>query len=125
MSNFRKYTNLVIDAMDEGSLDPRYVATSALGYMSEDEVKDMCAANDILLEEDEEEDEEEDDGTVYYVTGDYGLETQSHMFTNQSYNAALKVFQEETFQGDLGQFSTVELGFFGQQGKWLTMHSAK
>jgi len=60
MSNFRKYTNLVIDAMDGGTLDPRYVAMSALGYMSEDEVKDMCSANDIIFEEDEEEDEEEE-----------------------------------------------------------------
>ena len=59
MSNFRKYTNLVIDAMDEGTLDPRYVATSAMGYMSEDDVKEMCHANELLIEVDEDEDEDE------------------------------------------------------------------
>jgi len=66
MSNFRKYTNLVIDAMDEGTLDPRYVATSAMGYMSEDDVKDMCSANDILFEEEDEE-EDEEEATRWYI----------------------------------------------------------
>jgi hypothetical protein len=33
----------------------------ALAYMSEDDVKDMCRANDLLLGEDEEEEEDWDE----------------------------------------------------------------
>jgi hypothetical protein len=52
----RKYTNMVLDMMDEGVLDPKALADMCLAYMSEDEVKDMCHSND-LLPEDEEDDE--------------------------------------------------------------------
>ena len=58
----RPATNKLIDMMDEGLLSAEAVAEMALAYMSEDDVKDMCRANDILDEEDEdyvvEEDEE-------------------------------------------------------------------
>jgi hypothetical protein len=67
MSNFRKYTNLVIDALDGGTLDPRYVIMSALGYFSEDDIKDMCLANDILFEEEDEEVEEDEEATRWYI----------------------------------------------------------
>lgn len=43
----REWTCLVIDAMDQGVLDPRAVADMCLAYMSEDEVEDMCRANDL------------------------------------------------------------------------------
>ena len=60
----RDYTVKLMDMMDEGVLSAQAVADMCLAYMSEDEVKDMCRANDILDEEDEdtiveEEDEEE------------------------------------------------------------------
>jgi hypothetical protein len=44
--------------MDEGLISAEAVAEMALAYMSEDDVKDMCLANDLLIGEDEEEDEE-------------------------------------------------------------------
>lgn len=43
----RKYTVLLLDAMDQGAMDPRAVAEMCLGYMSEHEVEDMCRANDV------------------------------------------------------------------------------
>jgi hypothetical protein len=56
----REYTNKLIAMMDEGLISAEAVAEMALAYMSEDDVKDMCRANDLLIgEDDEEEDEEE------------------------------------------------------------------
>lgn len=58
----REYTTKLLEMMDEGLLSAESVAEMALAYMSEDDVKDMCRANDLLDEEDEdyvvEEDEE-------------------------------------------------------------------
>lgn len=45
--------------MEEGALDPALLARVALGYMSEDEVRDMAESNELILdEEDDDEDEE-------------------------------------------------------------------
>lgn len=59
----RKVTCKLLDAVDEGILDIKLVLAMCLTYMSEDEVKEMCIANDIIncidseyIEEDEEED---------------------------------------------------------------------
>jgi hypothetical protein len=54
----REYTSKLIAMMDEGLISAEAVAEMALAYMSEDDVKDMCLANDLLIGEDEEEDEE-------------------------------------------------------------------
>ena len=51
----REYTNKIMDAMDNGSIDPRTVADMCLMWMSEREVKDMYLDNDMYEEEEEEE----------------------------------------------------------------------
>ena len=56
----REYTSKLIAMMDEGLISAEAVAEMALAYMSEDDVKDMCLANDLLIGEDEEEDDEWD-----------------------------------------------------------------
>jgi len=56
----RKYTTKLIEMMDEGLISAEAVAEMALAYMSEDDVKDMCLANDLLIGEDDEEDDEYD-----------------------------------------------------------------
>ena len=56
----REYTSKLIAMMEEGLISAEAVAEMALAYMSEDDVKDMCLANDLLIGEDEEEDEEEE-----------------------------------------------------------------
>jgi hypothetical protein len=55
----REYTSKLIAMMDEGLITAEAVAEMALAYMSEDDVKDMCLANDLLIGEAYEEDEEE------------------------------------------------------------------
>ena len=55
----REYTSKLIAMMDEGIISAEAVAEMALAYMSEDDVKDMCRANDLLIGEDDEEDDEE------------------------------------------------------------------
>jgi hypothetical protein len=56
----REYTSKLIAMMDEGLISAEAVAEMALAYMSEDDVKDMCRANDLLLDEEEEEADEEE-----------------------------------------------------------------
>jgi hypothetical protein len=55
----REYTSKLIAMMDEGLISADAVAEMALAYMSEDDVKDMCLANDLLIGEDDEDEEEE------------------------------------------------------------------
>ena len=52
----REYTSKLIAMMDEGLISAAAVAEMALAYMSEDDVKDMCLANDLLIGEDYEDD---------------------------------------------------------------------
>jgi hypothetical protein len=51
----RTQTTKLLEMMDEGLITAEAVAEMALAYMSEDDVKDMCRANDILDEEDEDD----------------------------------------------------------------------
>ena len=51
----REYTSKLIAMMDEGLISADAVAEMALAYMSEDDVKGMCLANDLLIGEDDED----------------------------------------------------------------------
>jgi hypothetical protein len=55
----REYTSKLIAMMDEGIISAEAVAEMALAYMSEDDVKDMCLANDLLIGEAYEEADDE------------------------------------------------------------------
>ena len=55
--------------MDEGLLTPAQVAHMAVGWMSEDDVREMMEANELLGYAEEDEDEYEPEGTEGY-TGD-------------------------------------------------------
>lgn len=59
----REWTCAVLDAMDQGVLDPRAVADMALAYMSEHDVAEMCRVNELqdLVPDEDEEDAEDDD----------------------------------------------------------------
>ena len=59
----REYTSKLIAMMDEGLISAEAVAEMALAYMSEDDVKDMCLANDLLLGEDYDEEDDEEEWT--------------------------------------------------------------
>lgn len=54
----RKYTNMLLDMIDEGVIDRDLVITACLKYMSEDDVQDMMEANEFI----EEQFEDEEDG---------------------------------------------------------------
>ena len=51
----RKYTNMVLETVDEGILDKDVVIMACLKYMSEAEVRDMAEANGFVPEDEEEE----------------------------------------------------------------------
>ena len=53
----RKYTNLVLEMVEEGILDKDEVIMACLKYMSEAEVRDMAEANGFVPEDEEEEEE--------------------------------------------------------------------
>ena len=52
----REATNKLLQMVDDGLVSQDYVITAALKYMSEDDVRDMCHANEIELFLDEEDD---------------------------------------------------------------------
>ena len=54
----RKYTNLVIENVEQGLISWESVARSALVYMSEWDVKDMAESDGLLTDEQESEEEE-------------------------------------------------------------------
>jgi hypothetical protein len=54
----RKFTNQLLDMIDDGLLDRDTVITACLKYMSEADVQDMMEANEFI----EEQFEDEDDG---------------------------------------------------------------
>lgn len=51
----RSATNKVLEMVDNGILNPRDALLMALKWMSEDEVKEMCKANEINLEDTEDD----------------------------------------------------------------------
>ena len=52
----REFTNKLLEAVDEGCIDPRDALAAALSYMEESEVKDMCKVNEFFAYKEEEED---------------------------------------------------------------------
>lgn len=44
----RKVTNKLLEMVEEGMISYRDLAMMALKWMSEDEVADMCRANDVF-----------------------------------------------------------------------------
>jgi len=56
----RKCTTALLEMMDDGVMDAKFIAEMCLAYMSEADVEDMMRSNDLLL--DEEDEDEEDDG---------------------------------------------------------------
>jgi hypothetical protein len=65
----RQATERLLEMIEEGLLDRDLVIMACVKYMSEDEVADMCHANEIPLGLDEEEDEEGEgqDRESYYT----------------------------------------------------------
>jgi hypothetical protein len=54
----RKWTNKLIEVMEDGGLDPFDVVMACLSYMSEADVEDMCQVNDLNVFEDGDEDDD-------------------------------------------------------------------
>jgi len=120
----REYTNKLRDLLDEGAITQEAVVDMALAYMSEDDVKDMCRSNDLLLDDDEleeDEDEDEDEDTMqYYVFGDYGFEDQTLLYETTLYSEAKDFFEGYTRDPyDLGGHDSIEMGYFLDDGEWI------
>lgn len=49
-SDIRATTNKLLEMIDEGLLNPRDAVIMCLKWMSEDNVKEMCRANEINFE---------------------------------------------------------------------------
>lgn len=49
----RDATNKILEMIDNGLLSPTSVVTMCLKWMSEDDVKEMCKANELYFEDDE------------------------------------------------------------------------
>ena len=53
----REYTNKLLEMVEEGLLDKDMVIMACVKYMSEDDVRGMMEANEMIDEEEEEDDE--------------------------------------------------------------------
>lgn len=53
----RDATNKILEMIDEGLLDPKMVVEACLGYMSEDDVKDMAQLNEFFASDDDEQED--------------------------------------------------------------------
>ena len=56
----RKFTNQLLEMVEEGLLDKDQVILACVKYMSEDDVRDMMEANEMLLDEEEDDDQDDD-----------------------------------------------------------------
>jgi len=54
----RQATNRLLEMIDDGLLDRDTVIMACVKYMSEDDVADMCHANEFFEDENEDENEE-------------------------------------------------------------------
>lgn len=54
----KKYTNQLLEMIEQGLLDKDTVIMACVKYMSEDEVKDMMECNDFLFDNLEESEDE-------------------------------------------------------------------
>ena len=61
MAKIREATSMLLDSAEDGCVSWEEIARAALGYMSEDDVKGMCEANDFPCPW-QDEDEDLDDG---------------------------------------------------------------
>lgn len=68
----RKVTNKLLEMMEEGALDAELLARAALAFMSEDDVRELAASNDLLtdLDDEDEEEDEEDEEDLFNSTSD-------------------------------------------------------
>lgn len=66
MKNVREVTCKILAMMDEGVLDPIFVAQCALNYLSESEVAEMARINDILFDVDDEDDGQPDETQEWF-----------------------------------------------------------
>jgi hypothetical protein len=57
----RKYTNMLLEMIEDGLIDRDLVITACLKYMSEDDVQDMMEANEFIDEQFEDEDDGQPD----------------------------------------------------------------
>lgn len=57
MPQSREFTEKLLEALEEGILDPDQVILACVKFMTEDQVAAMCAANDFFPISDEDEDE--------------------------------------------------------------------
>jgi len=53
----REATNKLLELIEEGVLDRDTVIMACVKYMSEDDVADMCHANEFFTDDEEEEDD--------------------------------------------------------------------
>jgi hypothetical protein len=61
MRNLREYSLKLLEAVEEGLLNKDQVIQACINYMSEQDVQDMCEANDFFPQDEEDEEEVEDE----------------------------------------------------------------
>jgi hypothetical protein len=60
--SIRPWTCRLLEAVNEGMLDANTVLTAALNHLSEDDVRDLCEANQFFDAEDDPDGDDPEDG---------------------------------------------------------------
>lgn len=61
MRNLREYSLKLLEAVEQGVLNKDQVIQACINYMSEQDVQDMCEANDFFTQDEEDEEVEVED----------------------------------------------------------------
>ena len=81
----RETTNLILNMIDDGTLDARTIARDLLGYLSEDEVRDFAHRNDLPNMDEYEEPPEHDDHFANDMEADADALRSAGMGTDEDY----------------------------------------
>jgi hypothetical protein len=82
----REYTNKLLEMLEEGLLDKDTVIMACVKYMSEDDVKDMMEANELLIDWEGEEEGFSRDNDVWSTEDDDEEEDEDETFIDVNQN---------------------------------------
>ena len=116
----RKTTKRLLEMIEDGIIKPWDAVEMCLNWMSEDDVKEMCEANDLFPEsdDDDEEDEEEADElvTYKYEVGDTVLFKPEYFFETEVMGTKVLVTSAEIVDRKYYGEPCYSLG--GRSGLW-------
>jgi hypothetical protein len=80
MRNLREYSLKLLEAVEQGLLNKDQVIQACINYMSEQDVQDMCEANDFFPQDEEDEEEVEDEDEAEAMLNNFNWVGSRHHY---------------------------------------------